>query len=54
MVMPALLWVAFWSSMMAAATCFGESPHPIHAETARDDNKHGSKDGNRDDNKRGK
>jgi len=22
--MPALLWVAFWSSLMAAATCFGE------------------------------
>jgi hypothetical protein len=24
--MPALLWVAFWSSMMATATCFGETP----------------------------
>jgi len=23
-VMPALLWVAFWSSLMATATCFGE------------------------------
>jgi hypothetical protein len=22
MVMPALLWVAFWSSMMATASCF--------------------------------
>jgi hypothetical protein len=30
--MPALLWVAFWSSMMAAATCFGEVPRPIRAE----------------------
>jgi hypothetical protein len=47
MVMPALLWVAFWSSMMAAATCLGESPHPIHAETARDGNRGGNKGGNR-------
>jgi hypothetical protein len=23
-VMPALLWVAFWSSMMASASCLGE------------------------------
>jgi hypothetical protein len=23
-VMPALLWVAFWSSLMATAACFGE------------------------------
>jgi len=22
--MPALLWVAFWSSLMATAACFGE------------------------------
>jgi hypothetical protein len=22
--MPVLLWVAFWSSLMATATCFGE------------------------------
>jgi hypothetical protein len=29
MVMPALLWVAFWSSMMAAAACLGEMPKPI-------------------------
>jgi hypothetical protein len=29
MVMPALLWVAFWSSMMATtAACFGEAPQP--------------------------
>jgi hypothetical protein len=26
MVMPALLWVAFWSSMMATAACLGEVP----------------------------
>jgi hypothetical protein len=26
MVMPALLWVAFWSSMMATAACLGETP----------------------------
>jgi hypothetical protein len=28
MVMPALLWVVFWSSMMASAACFGELPKP--------------------------
>jgi hypothetical protein len=28
-VMPALLWVAFWSSMMATAACLGEMPKPI-------------------------
>jgi hypothetical protein len=29
MVMPALLWVAFWSSMMATAACLGEAPKLI-------------------------
>jgi hypothetical protein len=30
MVMPVMLWVAFWSSMMATtATCFGEAPQPV-------------------------
>jgi hypothetical protein len=30
MVMPVMLWVAFWSSMMATtAACFGEAPRPI-------------------------
>jgi hypothetical protein len=28
MVMPALLWVAFWSSMMATAACFAEASQP--------------------------
>jgi hypothetical protein len=28
-VMPVLLWVAFWSSLMATATCFGEMSRPI-------------------------
>jgi hypothetical protein len=28
MVMPVLLWVVFWSSMMASAACFGELPEP--------------------------
>jgi hypothetical protein len=28
-VMPALLWVAFWSSLMAAATCFGEMSRDV-------------------------
>jgi hypothetical protein len=27
-VMPALLWVVFWSSMMAGAACLGELPDP--------------------------
>ena len=27
--MPILLWVAFWSSMMATAAYFGETPQPI-------------------------
>ena len=26
--MPALLWVVFWSSMMASAACLGELPKP--------------------------
>jgi hypothetical protein len=33
--MPALLWVAFWSSMMATATCFSEVPRPIPVETPK-------------------
>jgi hypothetical protein len=28
MVIPALLWVTFWSSLMAAATCFGDVARP--------------------------
>jgi len=28
-VMPALLWVAFWSSLMVAATCFREIPRAV-------------------------
>ena len=28
-VMPALLWVAFWSSLMATAACFGEMSRDI-------------------------
>jgi len=27
--MPALLWVVFWSSLMAAATCFREIPRAV-------------------------
>jgi hypothetical protein len=27
-VMPALLWVFIWSSMMAGAACLGEVPEP--------------------------
>jgi hypothetical protein len=32
--MPALLWVVFWSSMMASAACFGELPQTL--TTAKD------------------
>jgi len=28
MIMPALLWVAFWSLMMGGTACFGETPRP--------------------------
>jgi hypothetical protein len=34
MVMPALLWVAFWSSMMATAACLGEISPPIAPKKA--------------------
>ncbi len=27
--MPVLLWVAFWSSLMGTAACWGEAPRPI-------------------------
>jgi hypothetical protein len=40
MVMPVLLWVVFWSSMMASAACFGELPEPAtpkDSEAARGD-----------------
>ena len=30
--MPALLWVVFWSSMMASAACLGELPEPTAAK----------------------
>jgi hypothetical protein len=29
MVMPALLWVVFWSSLIASATCFGEMSRAV-------------------------
>jgi hypothetical protein len=29
MVMPILLWVAFWSSLMASAACFDDAVQPI-------------------------
>jgi hypothetical protein len=38
--MPALLWVLFWSSMMASAACFGELPEstaPNDSEAAGGD-----------------
>jgi hypothetical protein len=33
MVMPILLWIAFWSSMMGSATCLDEMPSSVGAET---------------------
>jgi hypothetical protein len=36
-VMPILLWVAFWSSLMATATCFGEMSRPIPIDKADPD-----------------
>jgi len=30
--MPALLWVAFWSSIMGAATCWGEARRPVRVK----------------------
>ncbi len=29
--MPVLLWVAFWSSLMGSAACFGETPRPARS-----------------------
>jgi hypothetical protein len=40
MVMPALLWVVFWSSMMASAACLGKLPEsttPKDSEAAGGD-----------------
>ena len=31
-VMPALLWVAFWSSLMATAACFGEMSRAVSVD----------------------
>jgi hypothetical protein len=33
MVMPALLWVAFWSSMMGAAACWDDAHRPMQTDT---------------------
>jgi hypothetical protein len=33
--MPVLLWVAFWSSIMGAAACYGEAQQPIRAEAPK-------------------
>jgi hypothetical protein len=37
-VMPALLWVVFWSSLMGGAACFGADlkPVPVKAPKKRD------------------
>jgi hypothetical protein len=37
MVMPALLWVTFWSLMMGSVACLGEPrPIPVKAKKPRD------------------
>ncbi|HTZ02104.1 MAG TPA: hypothetical protein VMC05_07195 [Xanthobacteraceae bacterium] len=39
--MPALLWVAFWSSLMGSAACWGESRRPVPCKLpARRDQQH--------------
>jgi hypothetical protein len=38
MVMPALLWVAFWSSLMGAAACWGEAGRPVRVQTSKKPN----------------
>lgn len=35
--MPTLLWVAFWSSMMGAAACWGDERRPICKGSIRED-----------------
>jgi len=35
--MPALLWVAFWSSMMGAAACWDDARRPIRKDPVRED-----------------
>ncbi len=32
--MPVLLWVAFWSSLMGSAACFGEVPRAAPVKSA--------------------
>jgi hypothetical protein len=33
--MPALLWVAFWSSIMATASCWGEIARPVRVKAPK-------------------
>jgi hypothetical protein len=33
MVMPALLWIAFWSSIMGVAACWEDALQPIQTDT---------------------
>jgi hypothetical protein len=33
--MPTLLWVAFWSSLMGTAACWGEGCRPVRVETPK-------------------
>jgi hypothetical protein len=35
-VMPALLWVVFWSSLMATAACFGEMSRAVSLDKRGD------------------
>jgi hypothetical protein len=36
--MPTLLWVAFWSSLMGTAACWGEAGRSIRVETSKKSN----------------
>ena len=36
-VMPALLWVAFWSSLMATAACFDEMSRAVSLDKREDE-----------------
>jgi hypothetical protein len=33
--MPTLMWIAFWSCMMGAATCWGEAIEPTRRKDAK-------------------
>jgi hypothetical protein len=34
--MPILLWVTFWSSLLGAASCFGDATKPVRIKARND------------------